>query len=255
MLPLADLRILITRAPHQASSLADELLRLGAVPVLVPTIEIAPPMSFAALDDALGKLSDFDLVVFTSGNAVEAFQQRAEHMGVERKPDRIAVVGPATAKAVERIGMIANLMPPTYTAESLAEMLAPDAHGQHMLLVRAADAPDFLVNALVAAGATVTVAPAYRNRVPAESVAALTHLFSSPEHYPDAVTFTSASTALNLVALLSAAGLTLPESIVRASIGPVTSQALGALNLPPHVEAATSTIPALAAVLADYFAR
>jgi uroporphyrinogen-III synthase len=86
-------------------------------------------------------------------------------------------------------------------------------------------------------------------------VAALTHLFSRPENYPDAVTFTSASTALNLVTLLRAANLILPESVVRASIGLVTSHALLDLNLPPHVEAASPTIPALADSLAAHFAR
>jgi uroporphyrinogen-III synthase len=255
MLPLADRRILITRAPHQASALADELLRLGAVPVLVPTIEIAPPTSFAALDIALGNLTAFDLVIFTSTNAVDAFHRRTQHLGVGAKPKRIAVVGPSTAKAVARIGMIADLIPPTFTAESLAEVLAPDAHGKHMLLVRAADAPDLLVKALLATGATVAAVPAYRNRVSAESVAALTHLFGSPENYPDAVTFTSASTALNLVTLLSAADLILPEAVVRASIGPVTSHALRELDFPPHVEAASPTVPALADSLAAHFAR
>jgi hypothetical protein len=54
--PLARRRILITRAPHQASELADRLRELGAIPILIPTIEIAPPASYAALDAALAQL-------------------------------------------------------------------------------------------------------------------------------------------------------------------------------------------------------
>ena len=254
MLRLDDRRILVTRAPHQASALADELLRLGAVPILVPTIEIAPPTSFAALDSALGELHTFDLLIFTSANAVEAFHRRARHLGLTPAPRRIAVVGPSTGRALEAIGLTADLIPPTSTAESLAATLAPGALGQHILLVRVEDAPSALPTILTAAGATVALAPAYRNRIPSESIAALTHLFSAPANYPDAITFTSASTAFNLVALLSAAGLSLPEAIPRASIGPVTSQALRELNLPPHVEATSSTIPALAAALAAHFA-
>jgi len=42
---------------------------------------------------------------------------------------------------------------------------------------------------------------------------------------------------------------------VRASIGPVTSRALGDLGLPPHLEAAEPTIAALADTLAGYFCK
>ena len=56
MLPLARRRILVTRAPHQASELADRLRELGAIPILIPTIEIAPPASLAGLDAGM-KLS------------------------------------------------------------------------------------------------------------------------------------------------------------------------------------------------------
>jgi uroporphyrinogen-III synthase len=70
--------------------------------------------------------------------------------------------------------------------------------------------------------------------------------------YPDAVTFTSASTAGNLVALLTEAGVKLPGEVVRASIGPITSRALRELGLTPQVEAAEPTVAALVQALADY---
>jgi uroporphyrinogen-III synthase len=106
---------------------------------------------------------------------------------------------------------------------------------------------------LEGAGAEVVVAAAYRNRIPEASLAAISSLFAAPSDYPDAVTFTSASTAGNLVALLAAAGLVLPEQVVRVSIGPITTRALRELGLPPHLEAVESTIPALVTVIADHF--
>ena len=175
-------------------------------------------------------LSGFDLVAFTSANAVEAFRQRAQFLGVTPAPRRIAVVGPATARAVAAIGLRAEVVPPTFTAESLAQTivqtLLPEAPGARILLVLAEQAPATLASALAAAGARVTVAAAYCNRIPRASLAALADLFADPSKVPDAVTFTSASTAGNLIALLDAAGLTLPAAVVRASIGPVTSRAL-----------------------------
>ena len=256
-LALSGRRILVTRAPHQASQLADRLSALGATPILIPTIEIAPPASFAALDAALTLLSSFDLVAFTSANAVEAFQQRAQLLGLTPAPRRIAVVGPATERAVAAIGLHADMVPPIFTAESLAQTivqtLLPEAPDARILLLLAEQAPATLGSALETAGARVTVAAAYSNRIPQVSLAAVAALFAEPANCPDAVTFTSASTAGNLIALLDAAGLTLPAAVVRASIGPVTSRALGDLGLPPHLEAAEPTIAALAEALAAYF--
>jgi len=252
--PLAGRRILVTRAPHQASELAGCLRVLGAEPILLPTIEIAPPASYAALDTALADLNRFDLVAFTSANAVAAFADRAKHLGIPATPKRIAAVGPATARALEAIGLRADVVPPVFTAESLGETLRPEANGREVLLVLAEDTPPTLHNALAAASARVTIAAAYSNRIPAASLAAAGSLFAESTAWPDAIAFTSASTARNLAALLAATGTVLPPAIVRASIGPVTSRALAELGLPPQVEAAESTITALVDAVATHFA-
>ena len=256
---LSGRRILITRAPHQASQLAERLRALGATPILIPTIEIAPPASYATLDAALASISGFDLVAFTSANAVDAFQQRAHLLGIAPAPRRIAVVGPATARAIDRIGLHADLFPPTFTAESLAQTIVQtvlcEVPSARILLVLAEQAPAILRSALAAAGASVTVAAAYSNRVPQASLAEVAALFAEPEKVPDAVTFTSASTASNLIALLEAAGHELPVSVVRASIGPITSRALRDLGLPPHLEASEPTLAALTDALAAYFQK
>jgi uroporphyrinogen-III synthase len=253
-LPLAGRRVLITRAPHQASELAERLRGLGAETILIPTIEIVPPGSFAALDEALGGLESFDWLVLTSANAVRAFGERVDELAVRVTPRRIAVVGPATARAVEAIGLRVDTMPKIYTAEALAETLLPEVRGRRMLLVLAEGAPQVLENALTAGGAQVMTAAAYANRIPDGSLAAMKELFEGGGTMLDAVTFTSASTAGHLVALLEAAGLRLPESVARVSIGPVTSLALGRLGLAAHVEAAEPTIDALVAAVVERLA-
>jgi uroporphyrinogen-III synthase len=293
--PLANKRILITRTRHQASELAATLEALGAIPILIPTIEIVPPETYAPLDAALAQLEAFDWLLFTSANAVEIFHHRLTHPQTpdphqpsspieaqnwvphlrdgrivakmsHRESDplsppnpqhsrlpQIAVIGPATARAVQSVGLTVDLIPPQYLAESLAETLAPHAPNSNMLLIRAAEARDHLPEALRAAGATLTIAEAYRNQIPPESIPALQSLFSSPEHYPDAITFTSASTARNLFALLEAANLTLPAGITLASIGPITTQTLRDLGHPPTVESSEPTIPALIQSLLNHF--
>ena len=249
---LANKRILITRTRRQASELATQLETLGAIPIVIPTIEIIPPTSFAALDAALTCLRTYDWLLFTSANAVEAFHRRVQLLHLTQLPKHIAVIGPATLRAVNAIGLNVDLVPPRYVAESLAEALLPQAPGRSFLLVRAAEARDTIPEALTAAGATVTVAEAYSNQIPPDSIPALRALFSEPKNYPDAITFTSASTARNLVALLEAANVSLPPGITLASIGPVTSQALRDLGYEPAIEADESTIPSLVKSLFDY---
>jgi uroporphyrinogen-III synthase len=253
--PLSGRRILVTRSAGQASELAERLRELGAETILIPTIEIVPPSSFAALDAALSEIAEFDLVVFTSANAVSAFAERARLLGVAPAPQRIAVVGPATARAVEGIGQRVDVMPAIYTAEGLGEALRGEAAGRRILLVLAEEAPTTLRDALQAAGAWVTVAAGYGNRTPAGSLEAVQEIFSEGRIYPDAVTFTSASTARNLVALLDEVGMKLPQGVARASIGPVTSRALVELGIAAHIEAEEPTIPTLATALARYLER
>ena len=122
-----------------------------------------------------------------------------------------------------------------------------------MLLVRAEQARDILPDALIAAGAQLTVVNAYRNLAPSESIAALKHLFADPALHPDAVTFTSSSTVTNLFALLENAAVQLPRHIVRASIGPITSQTLRDLGYPPILEAREPTIASLCQALITFF--
>ncbi len=260
MQPLTDKRILITRTRSQASDLAAQLAGLGAIPILIPTIELAPPDSFAALDAALAAIRTYDWLIFTSANAVEAFHRRAQFHHLPAIPKKIAAIGPATTRAIEVIGLQVDLIGPHYTAESLAEALTPyvttpEGQPAAMLLIRAEQARDVLPATLTTAGACITIADAYRNQTPPESIPALKELFASPATYPDAITFTSSSTATHFFNLLEAADLTLPSGIALASIGPVTAETLRDLDHPPAIEAVEPTIAALIESLTAHFSR
>lgn len=252
-LPLAGRRICITRTRSQSSALAERLEQLGARPMLLPTIEIAPPCSFAGLDAALLRLATFDWLLFTSANAVEAFVRRAAELNVEPSPHRLAAIGFATAAALESAGVTPRLppvlIPPSAVAESLGEAMLAQVTAllamggsARLLLVRAEQARNTLPDLLTACGAQLTIASAYSNRLPAASLALLPEIFATA---PDAITFTSSSTATNLVALLAAANLTLPPACRRISIGPITSATLESLALPPHAQAEHATMESL----------
>jgi uroporphyrinogen-III synthase len=248
-------RVLVTRSAHQASPLADALRARGIEPILIPTIEIAPPASYAALDAALAVLPTYHWLVFTSANAVEAFFQRARQLSAASyfllpTSCRAAAIGPATARYLESFGTKPDLIPPQAVAESLATALTPhslqpDGSPTRFLIPTAQDTRNLLQEQLKQAGAEVTTVAVYRNVIPTGSIEAIQSCFNDPSELPDAITFTSGSTAKNLLALLEAARLTLPPAILRISIGPITSQVLTDLGIPPHAEAQTPSVPSL----------
>ena len=72
MSALRGKRVLVTRPKGQAGVFADKLSALGATPILLPAIQIVPLENCFELDQALLHLENFDWVVFTSVNGVEA---------------------------------------------------------------------------------------------------------------------------------------------------------------------------------------
>lgn len=239
-------RVLVTRAPHQASALGDALADLRLRVASVATITLAPPTDeYETLDRELTRLDEYDWLLFTSANAVAVF---AEHLEDEAVPLScgIASIGAATSKALREAGFPVRLQAPTAVAESLARALVPHAKGARMLLVRAETGRDVLVEQLTAAGAEVTLAPAYQTVIPQESVERLRRELPTV----DAVTFTSSSSVDNFFALLEAAGLALSPSMVLASIGPVTSATLRDHGRKPTIEAREPSVMSLASAVA-----
>ena len=256
-------RILITRTRQQASALAAQLEVLGAQTILIPTIEVVAPTSYTELDAAVATLSQSA----NRGRLAHLYERKcrprahracSRPQGLSLHPKRIAAIGPATAKSIQQAGLApqvgAVLLPPKYVAESLAEALLDqaEAQSQHFLLVRAEEARDILPSTLEAAGHSVTIAPAYRNITPTDTLTALQHLFANESGYPDAITFTSSSTAQNLIALLESIGRTIPPGIALASIGPITSATLRDHGYEPTFEASEPTIPSLVLAIAKY---
>jgi uroporphyrinogen-III synthase len=75
---MTPMKVVVTRAAHQASDLASLLEARGAVPVLYPCIAIVPPEDTRELDEGIRRASKggFDRIVFTSANTVFAVSSR-----------------------------------------------------------------------------------------------------------------------------------------------------------------------------------
>jgi uroporphyrinogen-III synthase len=258
MRPLAGRKILITRARHQAQSLATALEEQGAAVLAIPAIEIIPPDSYASLDVALWNAKNYQWLVVTSVNGAEVLAQRLKALGVGSgvlDNLKIAAIGPATARGLGEMGLHVDEVPKQSIAESLVESLRDQVGGKNVLLVRAKVARDVLPEELRKAGATVDVVDAYQTVVPASSSEALQLVFAAPSRLPDAVTFTSSSTVTNFFRLLHEANVApWPAAMAAASIGPITSQTLRHHGIEPAVEAAEYTIPGLVEALCRWSA-
>jgi uroporphyrinogen III methyltransferase/synthase len=256
--PLWGKTVVVTRSRDQASHLVELLNAAGARCLEVPTIEISPPADFAPLDAALQQLSRYDWVIFTSANGVNAFMGRLFHMGLDVRVlgrARLAVIGPATAQALRDYGLVADVVPDTFQAEGLLEVLAPRLlGGTRLLLARAEQARDVLPDGLIRLGAKLDVVPVYRALPPSSVPPEAAELLS--EGRVDILTFTSSSTVHNF------AGLVGPDRFQKlaaratvASIGPITTATLKEYGITPQIEPAAFTIPALAAAIVEYFER
>ena len=255
-LPLAGKRVLITRAKDQGSRLQLALQAAGARVIAIPAIEIIPPESYDALDAALHNISSFDWLVLTSANAVRVIDERCVELSIaatEFAPIQIAAIGNATAEALAALGLSVALIPPRAVAESLAEALASQVRGKRVLLARAKVARDLLPDALIAAGAHLTIAEAYQTVIPEGSAKELREVLLASQTI-DAIVFTSASTVHNLVALAQAGAVAIPGEIKKISIGPITTSALAEEGMQVDSEAEHASIEDLVTAVVRSFA-
>jgi uroporphyrinogen-III synthase len=139
MLALQGVGVLVTRPEQQALPLCRLLEAAGATALRFPVIDIKPEVDAAELRARLGPIDAFDLVVFTSANAVRfgapllaslrtpprrhqsavqvAAIAPALAQALEQSGPQLAAIGPATAQALEQSGpQLAAIGPATAQA-------------------------------------------------------------------------------------------------------------------------------------------
>ncbi len=246
--PLSGVRVLVGRARHQAGALSSGLRKLGAEVVEIPFIEIRRPRSYKPLDTTLKNLETYDWLILTSVNGVDALWERLAKLRIGKKllgHLKVAAIGPATRKAIEKRGLRVDVVPEEYVAESVVKSLRSKVRGKRVLLARAKVARDVIPRELRKLGAQVDVVEAYETVVPSASRTRLRAMMRNPAKRPHVITFTSSSTVKNFVALAGKIPSSVRNGITLASIGPVTSATLGELGLGADIEAKEYTIPGL----------
>lgn len=197
------MKVVLTGTDHLSRVLAEELEALDL------EVETCPLVSVEPIDGPPLRPAEYDWLLLTSRNGVEALFAR-----LQGPLPRVAVVGRGTAAALRARGIEPDFVAATSTQEGLAAEL-PRPAGR-VLFAGAEDARDVLVRELGA-----DFAPLYRT------------VELRPTGFPDAdlVVLASASAARSFAAL------ELDRPCV--SIGPVTSAAARARGLRVVAEART----------------
>jgi uroporphyrinogen III methyltransferase/synthase len=258
--PLFGKRILVTRPREQSGGLVERLEAMGADAIEAPMIRIEPPDDYGPLDEACARVAEFDWIVFSSGNAVDAFVDRLL-AGPEDlralKGVRLCVVGPATAERLARNGLKVDLTPSEYRAEAVVRALAGsgDLRGRKVLLPRGDIGRDLVAEDLRKQGADVTEVVAYRTVVVEAEREGEPDIYRMLlERRIDVVTFTSASAVRNFVRVLGAEpAADLLRTTLVASIGPVTAEAASQFNIETAIMPESYTIPALVDAIVEHF--
>lgn len=252
--PLFGKRILVTRSRAQASILSKLLAERGAEPVELPVIEINELPDPALLDQAILGLADYEWVIFTSANGVEAFWKRLNALRLDARHlarTGVIAIGPATASALRDRGIVPDLLPEKFTSEGvLAALKEKQVSGCHILLPRADIAPEDLVKGLAAMGARPHEVTAYLTRSAGE--AALRGKQMLLDGQIDVITFTSSSTVNNLMDVLGPDWRAAQKARI-ACIGPVTAATAEKVGLKVDILASESTIPGLVSAIEEAY--
>ena len=247
---LTGKRIVVTRALNQAAPLHNLIREFGAIPISYPCIAIAPPTDPQPLDTCLRQLDEFDWLLLTSSNTVDAIANRVA--AGELQPDwtciNVAAVGYATrAQLRERLSIDADFTPTAYSAGQLAREI-PLREISRVLLPQSNRASAETARILHERGARVTTVSAYRTVIGSGGAAAPA-LIARGEI--DALTFVSPSAVEFFTKRCpSPVALTLPA----VCLGPATSNAARANHFQQVITPPEISVFAMLRALKGYFA-
>lgn len=245
--PLFGRTVVVTRAPHQASRLADRLSDRGASVLNVPTIDIVDAADGGAgLRTALDRVGDYEWLVVTSPNGAErtlaALGDARRLAGV-----KLAAIGPGTAAALTRSLLVPDLLPERYVAEGLLEAFPDPPHpGAKVLLCTAEETRGVLDEGLTARGWQVDVAVAYRTVPAAVPERVLASIGGA-----DVVAFASSSAVNGFAAAVPRHSW----PAVAAAIGPITADTARQAGFDRVVEAERHDIDGLVEAIVGWSAE
>lgn len=169
---------MLTRPRDQALALTEQLEEAGARVIHFPVIDIVPLAisADAAVSRLVGQLDSYAIAVFISSNAVIQADRIVRQLRGEWPAQlRLAVIGPASAKALTTVGLQAHICPVSeFNSEGLlATRAMQQVSGKRIIIFRGRGGRETLATELRRRGAQVDYAEVYQRRRPATGLEAL----------------------------------------------------------------------------------
>jgi uroporphyrinogen III methyltransferase/synthase len=164
--PLSNIRIAVIRADSDRRLVESWVRSAGAIPTAFDVLRIGPEPDSARFDDIVRRILDFDWLLVTSANAVNALSRRFQVLRLETQlPAHIASVGPSTAMALQSFQRSPDVIPDIHTASEVIAHLCSITEAEKpqptILWPRSALADPALTVPLAANGWNVESAIAY----------------------------------------------------------------------------------------------
>ena len=172
---LAGVGVLVTRPTHQANALCETIENLGGKAIRFPVLQIDDVDDASLLNQQIDRLDSYDIAIFISPNAVKKAVNLIQARKKWPKNVKIAAVGKTSAKALDSLGLIADIFPSRrFNSEallSLEEM--QDVSGKNIIIFRGEGGRELLAETLKSRGARVEYAECYKRSKPKADVSAL----------------------------------------------------------------------------------
>jgi len=204
--PLDGVGVLVTRPEHQAEELCHLIEQQGGSAVKFPVLEIADPVDPEPLLQVAQRLEQFDYAVFVSANAVNRSLEQILAIRDWPATLEIAVVGRASAEALQQFGLSADVCPERkFNSEALLDLPEMQlVRDKRFVIFRGDGGREFLAETLRQRGAEVEYVQAYRRLQPRGDITALLRSWRAGEI--DIVLVNSAESLANLVAMIGEQG-------------------------------------------------
>jgi uroporphyrinogen III methyltransferase/synthase len=245
--PLFGRSIVVTRDIPGNADFAAKIVQRGGNPLEFETIRIKPLTSSNNFLRMLTQISQYDWIVFTSGNGVTTFFDALDSLGKDARifgSSKIAAIGGKTAERLSEFGIKADFVPGVFTSSELGKQLIgfTNLQSKKILLLRSQLASNELIEMLAEAGAEVDNVAVYTALQAKNESAWLTEGIS--EGTIDWLTFASPSSVDGFFGQVGSE-VVHSGNVKVASIGPVTSERLKELGVTVDVTAKEHTLDGL----------
>ncbi|GDY30048.1 uroporphyrinogen-III synthase [Gandjariella thermophila] len=245
--PLAGFTVGVTAA-RRADELAALIERRGAAVLHGPAIRIVPLPDDAELLAATRTVTEqpVDVVVATTGIGFRGWMEAAEGWGLgapllgRLQAAKVVARGPKARGAVRAAGLVETWSPDSESnAEVLDHLLGSGVDGRRVVVQLHGEPLPWFVSTLRRSGAEVVEVPVYRWAGPDDAAPLDRLLDAAVARQLDAVTFTSAPAATNLLSRARETGRydavldALRSDVLVACVGSITAGPLARVGIRP----------------------